>query len=74
MKSELHESKPGLVLSLQTVYLDSNVLPNLLLSCKLTVRRRRLERGSVELKEIAAILTAEDLNALDKCIRLVILA
>ena len=57
--------------SLESMYLDTKVVPNLLYACKLTVRRRKLEGESIELKEIASVLTEEDLDGMDKSLRLV---
>ncbi|CAL8081595.1 unnamed protein product [Orchesella dallaii] len=71
LDKSVHEQEPGLMSSLQTLYLDTKVLPNLLYSCKLIVRRRRVERSSVTLDDILKILTVEDLEGLEKCLRLV---
>ncbi len=57
--------------SLESNYLEGKVVPNLLYACKLTVRRRKIEVDSVELNEIASSLTEEDLEGMDKALRLV---
>lgn len=61
----------GFLHALQSMYLDSKVLPNLLYAVKVTVRRRGIECNSNELNEIVNFLTAEDLASLNKCLRLV---
>lgn len=66
-----YDAEPKLLSSLQSLYLDTKVLPNLIYACKLIVRRRRVEHGSATLEEISSILTVEDLSALEKCLRLV---
>ena len=68
----LEDKEADLVQSLESIYLDTKVVPNLLYSCKLTVRRRKLESEAVELHEIASMLTQEDLEGMDKSLRLVI--
>ncbi|ODN04951.1 Serine/threonine-protein kinase fused, partial [Orchesella cincta] len=71
LDKSVHDQEPALMSNLQTLYLDTKVLPNLLYSCKLIVRRRRVEHSSATLDDIMKILTFEDLEGLEKCLRLV---
>lgn len=60
-----------LVFPLQSMYLDSKVVPNLLYAVKVIVRRRGIESKSTDLDEIVSFLNEEDFSALNKCLRLV---
>ena len=64
--------------NLELIYLDTKVLPNLLYSCKLMLRRRRIARLSLNLNsnddhsnDMVEILEEEDLDGMDKCMRLI---
>jgi len=70
-KCDSENGEEDIIEMLKTTYLDNKVLPNLLYACKLILQRRRLERNANDLSEISSILTVEDLDALDKCSRLV---
>ncbi len=61
----------GLLTPLQSMYIDSKVLPNLLYSIKVTIRRCGIENNTKELEEIINFLSVEDLASLNKCLRLV---
>jgi len=71
LDKSMQERDPELMSNLQKTYYESKVLPNLLYSFNLIVRRRRLERTSVTLDDILTVLTVEDLEGLEKCLRLV---
>jgi len=66
------EAVPGFIRNLESVYLESKVVANLIYASKLIVIRRRLEfGGTVEPHHLHEILTADDLEAMEKCLRLV---
>ncbi|CAG7733931.1 unnamed protein product, partial [Allacma fusca] len=68
--SELQEN-------LERIYYGAKVLPNLVYACKLMVRRRLLQRISMNFKsgdlveDLMGIVEDEDLVGMDKCMRLI---
>lgn len=70
LDESIHEISPGLISNLQTLYVETKVLPHLLYTCKLMVINR-VKGLSLTLEDICSMLTMEDLEALEKLLRVV---